>query len=59
MECVYFAVLSGSRGFALASYNAQPSTVEPFLVDERKVTPDLVVFWIRKRLFAQKLLSLN
>ncbi|CAI5534301.1 unnamed protein product [Closterium sp. Naga37s-1] len=51
--------LDGSRGFSLTSYGNPPSTVEPFIIDERKVTPELLVFWITKRLFAQKLLALN
>eukprot|EP00271_Cylindrocystis_brebissonii_P009890 TRINITY_DN2546_c0_g1_i2.p1 TRINITY_DN2546_c0_g1~~TRINITY_DN2546_c0_g1_i2.p1 ORF type:complete len:317 (+),score=66.10 TRINITY_DN2546_c0_g1_i2:255-1205(+) len=51
--------LEGARGFSLATHGGSPSTVEPFLIDERKVLPDLLVFWVVKRLFAQKLLSLN
>ncbi|KAL2649965.1 hypothetical protein R1flu_018093 [Riccia fluitans] len=51
--------LEGSRGASLTSYGSPPSTLEPFLVDEKKITPELVVFWIRKRLFAQKILSFN
>ncbi|KAL3701722.1 hypothetical protein R1sor_019744 [Riccia sorocarpa] len=51
--------LEGSRGASLTSHGSPPSTLEPFLVDENKITPELVVFWIRKRLFAQKILSLN
>lgn len=51
--------LNGARGFSLTSCGNPPSTVEPFIIDERKITPELVVFWVTKRLFAQKLLSLN
>ncbi|CAI5481995.1 unnamed protein product [Closterium sp. Yama58-4] len=51
--------LDGARGFSLTTYGNPPSTVEPFIIDERKVTPELLVFWITKRLFAQKLLALN
>lgn len=51
--------LDGSRGFSLTSYGHPPSTVEPFIIDERRVTPELLVFWITKRLFAQKMLALN
>eukprot|EP00270_Netrium_digitus_P002190 TRINITY_DN1242_c0_g1_i2.p1 TRINITY_DN1242_c0_g1~~TRINITY_DN1242_c0_g1_i2.p1 ORF type:complete len:375 (-),score=101.38 TRINITY_DN1242_c0_g1_i2:356-1456(-) len=51
--------LDGAKGFSLAAHGAVPSTVEPFLIDERKVTPELLVFWVVKRLYAQKLLSLN
>lgn len=51
--------LEGSRGFSLSSHGSPPSTVEPFLIDEKKVTADLLIFWITKRLFAQNLLSRN
>ncbi|WJX92561.1 hypothetical protein P8452_74185 [Trifolium repens] len=45
--------LIGPKGFSLASYNSGASTVEPFLVDEKKVTAKLIVFWVEKRLAAQ------
>lgn len=51
--------LEGSRGFSLTSHGSPPSTVEPFLIDEKKISAEMVVFWITKRLFAQNLLSLN
>lgn len=51
--------LEGSRGFSLSSHGSPPSTVEPFLIDEKKITADLLIFWVMKRLFAQNLLSLN
>eukprot|EP00250_Pteridium_aquilinum_P014843 c22230_g1_i1 orf=465-1433(-) len=51
--------LEGARGFSLSSHGAPPSTVEPFLIDEKKITADLLIFWIMKRLYAQNLLSLN
>eukprot|EP00850_Spirogloea_muscicola_P013747 SM000095S24961 [mRNA] locus=s95:82393:84253:- [translate_table: standard] len=51
--------LEGPRGFSLTSHGGTPSTVEPFLIDERKITAELLVFWVRKRLFAQKILSPN
>lgn len=51
--------LEGARGFSLTSHGAPPSTVEPFLIDERKVTGDLFAFWVQKRLYAQKILSVN
>lgn len=46
--------LEGQRGFAVSAYGQPPSTVEPFMVDEKRITPELVVFWIAKRLKAQK-----
>lgn len=49
--------LEGARGFSFSSHGAPPSTVEPFLVDEKKITADLVIFWILKRLAAQSVVS--
>ncbi|RHN39785.1 hypothetical protein MtrunA17_Chr8g0347631 [Medicago truncatula] len=45
--------LTGPKGFSLSSYNSGASTVEPFLVDEKKVNSKLIVFWVEKRLAAQ------
>ncbi|CAH2052476.1 unnamed protein product [Thlaspi arvense] len=45
--------LIGAKGFSISSYGSGPSTVEPFLVDERKPTANHVVFWVEKRLAAQ------
>ncbi|VVA98372.1 unnamed protein product [Arabis nemorensis] len=45
--------LTGAKGFSISSYGSVPSTVEPFLVDERKPTANHVVFWVEKRLAAQ------
>ncbi|KAK1569032.1 hypothetical protein Q3G72_031865 [Acer saccharum] len=46
-------VLTGPKGFSLSSYGQGVSTVEPFLVDEKKITARHVVFWVEKRLAAQ------
>ncbi|GMI66316.1 hypothetical protein HRI_000300800 [Hibiscus trionum] len=46
-------VLTGPKGFSLCSYGSGASTVEPFLVDEKKITARHVVFWVEKRLAAQ------
>ena len=43
----------GPKGFSLSSYGSGSSTVEPFLIDEKKITPKHVVFWVVKRLAAQ------
>ncbi|KAL5698226.1 hypothetical protein ACHQM5_029293 [Ranunculus cassubicifolius] len=48
--------ITGSKGFSLSSYGSEVSTVEPFLIDERKVTGKMVVFWVEKRLAAQGIL---
>ncbi|KAM3325840.1 hypothetical protein P3S67_000965 [Capsicum chacoense] len=45
--------LTGPKGFSLSSYGSGVSTVEPFLVDEKKITAKHVVFWVEKRLAAQ------
>nr|GEX40558.1 hypothetical protein [Tanacetum cinerariifolium] len=45
--------LTGQKGFSLSSYGSTASNVEPFLVDEKKVTAKLLVFWVEKRLAAQ------
>ncbi|CAN6450465.1 unnamed protein product [Victoria cruziana] len=48
--------LIGHKGFSLSSYGSGPSTVEPFLVDEKKITAKHVIFWVEKRLAAQGIL---
>ncbi|KAM7263584.1 hypothetical protein ACFE04_001267 [Oxalis oulophora] len=45
--------LAGPKGFSLSSYGNGASTVEPFLVDEKKITAKHIVFWVEKRLAAQ------
>ncbi|KAL8055733.1 hypothetical protein ABFX02_04G074800 [Erythranthe guttata] len=45
--------ITGAKGFSISSYGTGVSTVEPFLVDEKKPTAKFVVFWIEKRLAAQ------
>ncbi|XP_076884530.1 uncharacterized protein LOC143533735 [Bidens hawaiensis] len=45
--------VTGPKGFSLSSYGSTASNVEPFLVDEKKVTAKLLVFWVEKRLAAQ------
>jgi hypothetical protein len=58
---LYFpkADIKGPRGFACAADGTQPSTIEPFLMDERKITLDLLVFGVVQRLNAQKWLARN
>ncbi|XP_052198387.1 uncharacterized protein LOC127805669 [Diospyros lotus] len=46
-------VLTGPKGFSLSSYGSGASTVEPFLIDEKKITAKHIVFWVEKRLAAQ------
>jgi hypothetical protein len=47
---------AGPKGFSLSSYSHEVSTIEPFLIDERKVTAKFVVFWVYKRLAGQGIL---
>uniref|UniRef100_A0ACD5YXP8 Uncharacterized protein n=1 Tax=Avena sativa TaxID=4498 RepID=A0ACD5YXP8_AVESA len=48
--------LSGPKGFAMTSYSMEVSTIEPFLIDEKRITPKYVVFWVYKRLAGQGIL---
>jgi len=58
---IYFSKedINAQKAFACADFGKKPSTVEPFLVDERKSTLDLLVFGVMQRLNAQKWLMLN
>lgn len=58
---VYFPSedIQGQRAFSCADYKTHPSTLEPFLIDERRVTLDLLVFGVVQRLNAQKWLGRN
>lgn len=57
---VYFPQenIQGQRGFS-CNEGSKPSTLEPFLIDERKVTLDLLVFGVIQRLNGQKWLTRN
>ncbi|KAL9304077.1 hypothetical protein ACSQ67_021340 [Phaseolus vulgaris] len=50
--------ITGPKGFSLSSYNGGASTVEPFLVDEKKITAKHIIFWVEKRLAAQGILPI-
>lgn len=51
--------IQGQRAFSYAENRGRPSTMESFLIDERKVTLDLLVFGAIQRLNAQKWLVRN
>lgn len=53
---VYFpkADINETKGFSVATKGRPPSTIEPFLIDERRVTLDLLVFGVIQRLNGQK-----
>jgi hypothetical protein len=57
---VYFPEesIQGTRAFS-CNEGSQPSTIEPFLIDERRITLDLMVFGVMQRLNGQKWLSRN
>ncbi|KAK3234174.1 hypothetical protein CYMTET_55565 [Cymbomonas tetramitiformis] len=46
--------LLGQRGWSCSTFGCPPSTVEPFIVDEKRIDTNIVVFWVTKRLMAQK-----
>lgn len=51
--------IQGQRAFSCADNGTKTSTLEPFLIDERKVTLDLIVFGVIQRVNAQKWLVRN
>jgi hypothetical protein len=51
--------IQGQRGFSYADRGNLPSTIEPFLIDERKITLDLLIFGLLTRLNGQKWLLRN
>jgi hypothetical protein len=51
--------IQSQRAFSCAENQTKTSTLEPFLIDERKITLDLMVFGVVQRLNAQKWLNLN
>ena len=58
---VYFskADLNAQKAFSCADGGRSASTIEPFLIDERKAPLDLLVFGVIQRLNAQKWLESN
>lgn len=51
--------IQGQRGFSYSESSSKPSTLEPFLIDERKVNLDLLIYGAVQRLTAQKWLVRN
>ncbi len=51
--------IKGSKGFSYSVENRPPSTLESFMIDERKVTLDLMVLYTLQRLNGQKWLGGN
>ncbi|MEM9568630.1 MAG: DUF2996 domain-containing protein [Cyanobacteria bacterium P01_E01_bin.34] len=48
------ADFNSSKGFTYTIGSAPVSTIESFMIDERKVSADLLVFYIVQRLYAQQ-----
>lgn len=51
--------IKGEKGFSWGSNGRKPSTIESFMIDERKVNLDLLVLYTIQRLNAQKWLTKN
>lgn len=51
--------ISKQKAFSWSTNGAKPSTLESFMIDERRVTLDLMVFYTIQRLNAQKWLAWN
>lgn len=51
--------IKGAKAFSYAINGRQPSTLESFMIDERKVTLDLMVLYTLQRLNGQKWLMGN
>jgi hypothetical protein len=58
---IYFSKqdINGQKAFSCWDAGSQPSVIEPFLIDERKATLDLMVFAVMQRLNAEKWLGAN
>jgi hypothetical protein len=57
---IYFVQenIQGQRAFS-CNEGSKPSTLEPFLIDERKVTLDLMIYGVMQRLNGQKWIARN
>ena len=51
--------IKATKAFALADAGATPSSVEPFLSDERRINLDLLIYGVVQRLDGQKWLGRN
>ena len=51
--------IKGKKAFSHATNGAQPSTLESFMIDERKITLDLMILYTLQRLNGQKWLVRN
>ncbi|AFZ51664.1 DUF2996 domain-containing protein [Dactylococcopsis salina] len=51
--------ISGKKAFSYSATDAPPSTIESFMIDERKVNLDLLVMYTVQRLNGQKWIDRN
>ena len=51
--------IKGQKAFSRSTYGNQPSTLESFMIDERRVNLELLVLYTIQRLNAQKWLTRN
>ena len=51
--------IKGQKAFSSATYDNKPSTLESFMIDERRVNLELLVMYTIQRLNAQKWLTRN
>jgi hypothetical protein len=51
--------INGQKAFAYGVNGRQPSTLESFMIDEKKISLDLMVLYTLQRLNGQKWLSNN
>ncbi|MBR8827732.1 MAG: DUF2996 domain-containing protein [Gomphosphaeria aponina SAG 52.96 = DSM 107014] len=51
--------IKGKKAFSYGTNGAKPSTIESFMIDEKKVTLDLMVLYTLQRLNGQKWLLRN
>ena len=51
--------IKGQKAFSYATYGNNPSTIESFMIDERRVNLELLVMYTLQRLNAQKWLTRN
>ncbi|MEN9870504.1 MAG: hypothetical protein RLZZ171_1492 [Cyanobacteriota bacterium] len=51
--------ISGQKAFSSSTYGNAPSTIESFMIDEKRVNLDLLVMYTIQRLNAQKWLTRN
>ncbi|RMF25923.1 MAG: DUF2996 domain-containing protein [Cyanobacteria bacterium J083] len=51
--------IKGQKAFSYATNGSKPSTIESFMIDERKITLDLMVMYTLQRLNSQKWLGNN